>query len=301
MRAYKSSERYGVDIALGALVGPVSKLDIEAVIFDVDQVSSTPRNDHAFDLRNAKGITDVIRFDREHNGRYVEEHAQEVLQRLWSRQEVENNRLTVNLTGINAQEIFQSYKMSRFKAETFKDLPIEVDRADDLHEVYPMLAGRVFEDISFGLLSGANKEDRLLLSPENTYELVNFLYPNGERVQNIFRNKGIKAKRSFVPDGIELSSGESGYQIESVLEYTLNRNVSWGQKYRRYSGMVQSFPSIVSGNSHLILVLPSNVPARLKPVEHDDIVVLHAPFKKGEFHEELKVLVAEEGYARILA
>lgn len=301
MRAYERRERSEIGAVLSSLSGSVHLLDLDESLSEVDLIIGRPHNGHAFDLRHTKGTSDILRFEQEHTSEYIQNHIDEVLTRLWHRQRTERTNEVNLLSGKNAQDIFGSYRQSQFKEATFKELGLEIEKIDDVFTLYPLLAGRVFEDISFGLLSTVNNDESQLLSPSNTYELVNFLYPNGERLKNLFGNKGIRAKRSFVPDGVEISRSDEGFQIESVFEYSLNRDVSWSQKYRRYSGMTRDFSENISSNSHLIIVLPQNISPRIGIAENEDVIVLRAPFTKSEFHNELKSLVSEEGYSSILA
>lgn len=83
------------------------------------------------------------------------------------------------------------------------------------------MQGRLFELLSYAVLSAWQPKDRVVLSPKDTVEFFGKLYPRHRKISTPGGHGTIGGV--YVPDGLILKIGQDGTpQVHRVLEYTKN-------------------------------------------------------------------------------
>jgi hypothetical protein len=152
------------------------------------------------------------------------------------------------------------------------------------------LAGRVFEDLAYGLLSEANDHTAVVLSPERTLGVMESLFPNAKRKKGNYGHDNIVTARSgiYTPDGlgVDLTKQETGPKANVVFEYTMVP--TWVKLYNQYRGfkrLKRNHPKLFATNSIFGLVVTDDLFKDAKKVleqnAEDDTHVFKAPVTRN--------------------
>lgn len=192
------------------------------------------------------------------------------------------------ITGNDWVSIFTQYVQTDLYSETMLEASSEVKKGADVDELTSGMAGKMFEDICYGLLSNTDNESSILLSPEKSYTLTKSIFPQGELFELPFGHNFIRDKgKAYVPDGYSVNINEDPI-IEMVLEYTLNplKRTMFGQ-VKRFNQVKRKFPELFSKNCLFVLVNPGD--SQSTGLEHrKNVKVLPAPFSKTEFGRQVE-------------
>jgi hypothetical protein len=151
-------------------------------------------------------------------------------------------------------------------------------------ELSKSLAGKVFEDVAYGLLSQTNNESGIILSHELTINLMEMFYPEAKRKKRGFGRDGIIIKDGgvSVSDGVCITTADGrASKIMSELEY--KTAVTWGRICRQYETFLdrrRQLPNLYDPNAVFVVVLPCDLREeihRIEEVGRKDFRVLAAP------------------------
>ena len=141
--------------------------------------------------------------------------------------------------------------------------------------------GGLFQAIAYTFLAGQQTDSALVLSPERTFELYTWLFPNSTIVHHPFGTKSIYGVS--VPDGLLVKATEGVERVIALCEYTQGK---YGNKLEnKYRGMrkdVERFRSIFP-YTRILFLTPQEVefPAGIRSAPLAK--VLEVPFKPSQF------------------
>jgi hypothetical protein len=227
--------------------------------------------------------------------------AKGALGKLAADQRLDHERGEIKLQGSSSRPIFDSYRDSGMYKNLIDEIRTAILAESDPRNLRKDLAGRVFEDLVFGLLSQANTSTNVLLSPQRTFELVKLLIPGARVIRNNFGHDGLTgAKHIFTPDGLSVTTEDGEPRIAASLEYSLSTAKDWNSKYRSFREATKTFPEIFTPNPRFVAVVPQDYPDGLVP-EEPNISVLRTGFSSSDFRSEVNNLIVDAGVSRLVA
>jgi hypothetical protein len=173
----------------------------------------------------------------------------------------DEQRKDINVPLQKNGSIVETYLQSRLYQQTL----VESINDGCINEYHlSELAGRVFEDLSFGLLAEANDHTGVVLSPERTVSVIQSLYPNAKRKRGHYGHDNIITARSgiYTPDGLGVNLIQHGTsaKVNVVFEYTMVP--TWDKLYNQYRGfkrLKRNHPKLFAENSIFGLVVTDDL------------------------------------------
>lgn len=294
---HESRERHHVRALLSGYRGAsIAVQDIPDLNGHILPSSWRPTSNRKFSDRKVNQRLDTARM-RELTIR----DAAKLLHRLPFQQKQEHDSRDLILDGSDSRSVFESYSQSDFMPELERDVRAATAGWDRPSDLAGRVAGRVYEDIVFGLLSASNTQNEILLSPSKTFQVVKALAPDSEVVDFTLGLNGITKNRvSSVPDGLNVSRIGDEALISCSLEYSISSFRDWGPKQERFARTVKDHPELFVKDPLFIAVVPQGyTPTGLE--QRSNVRVLRAPLTSREFGLELRLLMANMGIPQVVA
>lgn len=157
----------------------------------------------------------------------------------------------------------------------------EVFGVKNLQEYTERLQGKVFELLAYATLSAWQPDNRAVLSPRDTVDFFQTLYPRHRRIDIPGGHGTIGGV--YVPDGLVVEMRKDGPQILKVLEYTKNvdAKIKEGEVERRIVAQTLGNPAL--DGADLALVFPTKKIPQDTLNKLGDMTCYMFPFNVADF------------------
>ncbi|MBI2051758.1 hypothetical protein HYT33_03285 [Candidatus Roizmanbacteria bacterium] len=192
------------------------------------------------------------------------------------------------------KELFRNFRQHERFREIYdrarEYLPFYAARGN-LEDFKKDFAGAVYEDLIYTALDAATPEGMILLSPQQTFEFFQDLYPDVPDIHNVFQSS---LENVSVPDGLlfRLSSG-SALIPKAVLEYTLSSKLAKVQrKIEGWQALKDKFPQLFSNTNYVFVATKTSMEKGYSQRHFQEVNFIYAPFTAGQFKDYVNSLIA---------